>query len=250
LLLLFNCFFKSVFGCERRSLPARVDSKRLLPFSKISSTPTETKNKFNFQLGFTSRLVVAARQLFFCNTLETTRKYVNTSCTHTREQEVIVTVVIEAPSSSHNKPKMTTTPSKPIHVLRSLLRHLKTGQAKTTTAAPAAPATTTKTATASLLSPTQSFVLQQYRTHQQQQQQSIMNNNAAGGGGSVKETADVVRLKQLANDVLILQRELRAREELYQMDASAETAFTPMEMSRRAAARAGLQLPDLNPKLE
>ena len=139
---------------------------------------------------------------------------------------------------------MTTTPSKPIHVLRSLLRHLKTGQAKTTTAAPAAPATTTKTATASLLSPTQSFVLQQYRAHRQ----SIIKT--AGGSCNEKEEQEVVRLKQLVDDVLVLQRELRAREELYQMDASAETALTPMEMSRRAAARAGLQLPDLNPKLE
>jgi hypothetical protein len=37
---------------------------------------------------------------------------------------------------------------------------------------------------------------------------------------------------------------------LYELDAGAEKKLSPKEMSRRAAARAGLQLPILNPDLE
>ena len=111
--------------------------------------------------------------------------------------------------------------TKPIHVLRSLLRHLKTGlpqdAAATTTASPAA------------ATPTQAFVLQQYRVYQ-----------------SVESSEEASRLRQLAADFLVLRRELKAREHLYELDASAETALSPKEMSRRAAARAGLQLPDLS----
>lgn len=129
------------------------------------------------------------------------------------------------------------TATKPLHVLRSLLRHLKTdlptdsaasmlssrvGSASTTAGAAAAAAATG--------SPTQAFVLQQYRASQ-----------------SIESSEETSRLRQLASDFLALQGDIKAREHLYSLDVSAENKFTPKEMSRRAAARAGLQLPEPNP---
>ena len=116
------------------------------------------------------------------------------------------------------------TATKPIHVLRSLLRQLKTGLPKDATAA--AQATTTTSG------PTQAFVLEQYRAHQR-----IECQNEAS------------RLRQLAAEFLVLRSDINAREHLYDLDASAETVLSPQEMSRRAAARAGLALPDLDPNL-
>jgi len=42
-----------------------------------------------------------------------------------------------------------------------------------------------------------------------------------------------------------LQKDLAERARLYELDSGAEQVFTPQEMSRRAAARAGLQLPQM-----
>ena len=51
---------------------------------------------------------------------------------------------------------------------------------------------------------------------------------------------------QLAANYLQLQEDLAHRARLYQLDTSTEQVLTPQEMSRRAAARAGLQLPKLD----
>jgi hypothetical protein len=51
------------------------------------------------------------------------------------------------------------------------------------------------------------------------------------------------RLRKLAEDYYFLKRDLVSRAELHALDAGADTILTPMETSRRAAARAGLQLP-------
>jgi hypothetical protein len=78
----------------------------------------------------------------------------------------------------------------------------------------------------------QNFVLKSTRERSQQ----ISNNNN--------------------NQLLLLQRfhalqkDLHARAELYAMDTGAENQLDAKEMSRRAAARAGLQLPILCDNLE
>jgi hypothetical protein len=51
------------------------------------------------------------------------------------------------------------------------------------------------------------------------------------------------RLQKLAEDYYLLKRDLVSRAELHALDAGADQILTPMETSRRAAARAGLQLP-------
>lgn len=53
------------------------------------------------------------------------------------------------------------------------------------------------------------------------------------------------RLHKMAIEFYQLRRDIAARGELYAMDAGADQVLTPHETSRRAAARAGLQLPEL-----
>lgn len=117
------------------------------------------------------------------------------------------------------------TATKPIHVLRSLLRNLKTRLPQDASAAPTASAV-------AAARPTQAFVLEQYRAHQR-----------------VECPDEASRLRQLAAEFLVLRGDINQRERLYDLDASAETQLSPREMSRRAAARAGLALPDLDPNL-
>ena len=117
-----------------------------------------------------------------------------------------------------------TTITKPLHVLRGLLRTLKRDL----------PADLAKKAPSlSVGTPTRAFVLQQYR--------------ASRRLNGPQETA---QLRQLAADFLQLQKDLMERKRLYELYAGAEAVLTPKEMSRRAAARAGLQIPDLDPELE
>ena len=117
-----------------------------------------------------------------------------------------------------------TSTTKPLHVLRGLLRVLKRELPEDL--AKKAPALSSRT-------PTGAFVLQQYRASCQ-----------------VACPDEAAQLQQLAADFLLLQKDLAARNRLYELDAGAESVFTPKEMSRRAAARAGLQLPDLDPTLQ
>jgi hypothetical protein len=119
----------------------------------------------------------------------------------------------------------------PLYVLRGILRLLKTP--------PLAKALAQKEThvvvvpkSHKTMNPTQTFVLQQYR-------------NSRTGGPLLSE-----RLERLAQDYFSLKRDLAERGRLYQLDSGAEAVLTPREMSRRAAARAGLQLPELNPDLE
>jgi hypothetical protein len=56
--------------------------------------------------------------------------------------------------------------------------------------------------------------------------------------------------RKLAWDFMSLKQDLAERERLQKMDTGAENQLSPKEMSRRSAARAGLQMPLLNPELE
>jgi len=50
----------------------------------------------------------------------------------------------------------------------------------------------------------------------------------------------------LGEEFLRLHEDLAERERLYKLDSGAEQVLTPKEQSRRAAARAGLQLPKVD----
>ena len=118
--------------------------------------------------------------------------------------------------------------TKPLHVLRGILRHLGR-ELPEDIAKKQAPALISGANTSSSI-PTRSFLLQQYRVS--------------------RDATETSQLRQLAANFLALQKDLKERDRLYELDGSAETLLTPKEMSRRAAARAGLQLPDLDPKLD
>ena len=67
---------------------------------------------------------------------------------------------------------------------------------------------------------------------------------------AVSSPQKATELRKLAFDYFKLKTDLAERERLYEIDAGADNKLTPKELSRRAAARAGLQLPDLDPDLE
>ena len=109
----------------------------------------------------------------------------------------------------------------PIHILRGLLRHAKSA------------GNSDESAVVLKSSPTREFILQQFRESK-----------------DLTDSQDVNRRRKLAFDFLTLKKDLAERGRLQKLDTGAEEKLSPMEMSRRAAARAGLQLPNLNPDLE
>jgi len=79
----------------------------------------------------------------------------------------------------------------------------------------------------------QRFVLERYRENQSQ---------------PCEKTRAL--LNQTAINYYELKKDLVERARLYKLDTGAEVQLGGAEMSRRAAARAGLQLPKLDPDLE
>jgi hypothetical protein len=56
--------------------------------------------------------------------------------------------------------------------------------------------------------------------------------------------------RQIAYDFYILKRDLKERARLHELDQGADEKLSPKELSRRAAARAGLQLPEFDSEEE
>jgi hypothetical protein len=56
--------------------------------------------------------------------------------------------------------------------------------------------------------------------------------------------------QQIAYDFYMLKRDLKERARLHELDQGADEKLSPKELSRRAAARAGLQLPELDSEEE
>lgn len=118
-----------------------------------------------------------------------------------------------------------TKPKAPLlHVLRGILRISKT---------PPLPKELSKRGPVESPNALQRFVLEQYRQHRSQ---------------PCEKTRAL--LQQTAFNYYELKKDLVERGRLYKLDTGAEVQLSGTEMSRRAAARAGLQLPKLNPELE
>lgn len=126
----------------------------------------------------------------------------------------------------------------PLHVLRGILRLIKSPTLPKELSKKGAPSVVAPESL-SLLSSQQNknalqrFVLEQYRQHQHQ---------------PCEKTRTLLR--QTAYNYFRLKQDLVERGRLYKLDTGAEVQLSGTEMSRRAAARAGLQLPKLNPDLE
>lgn len=52
--------------------------------------------------------------------------------------------------------------------------------------------------------------------------------------------------RQMAYEYFVLKQDLTERARLHELDQGADEKLSPKELSRRAAARAGLQLPKLD----
>ena len=117
---------------------------------------------------------------------------------------------------------MTAATIPPIHVLRGILRHIKK-----TAAVEAATSSLQSTSSGNELSLHQ-HVISQYR-------QSI---------SATPQQAQ--HLRKIAYDYLNLKQDLTERGRLHELDAGADVKLSPHELSRRAAARAGLQLPKMD----
>eukprot|EP00956_Cyclotella_meneghiniana_P014273 scaffold21329_cov49-Cyclotella_meneghiniana.AAC.2 len=112
--------------------------------------------------------------------------------------------------------EMTASTTPPLHVLRGILRQLK----KTSPS----PSSSSNTSPSSL----RHQILTQYRTSQ----------------NTPQPKADTLRI--MAYEYLTLQTNLVERARLHELDAGADVKLSPRELSRRAAARAGLQLPEMD----
>jgi hypothetical protein len=115
---------------------------------------------------------------------------------------------------------------KPLHVLRGLFRILKTpvlpdGLLKKSTFVNRSNKLRSNESTA--------YLIRQYRK----------------AAAMLPSDSEKERLHKMAMEFYQLRRDIAARGELYALDAGADQVLTPHETSRRAAARAGLQLPEL-----
>ena len=125
---------------------------------------------------------------------------------------------------------VSTTP--PLHILRGILRtvkHTRNDLIPSSKTASNQAINSTTTQSLSNDSPTnlKHHILEQYRLARL----------------ASPEKAQVLR--KVAYDFFSLQKDLAERAKLYEMDNGAENVFSPKELSRRAAARAGLQLPKI-----
>lgn len=105
----------------------------------------------------------------------------------------------------------------PLHVLRGIYRLLKTPELPHDLQKKAPPLVRP--------SPIQNMLLRRYRESAQAQGR------------------DALLLRTLAVQYYNLQLDLRERDILYKLDTGAEEMLSPKEFSQRAAARAGLELP-------
>jgi hypothetical protein len=117
------------------------------------------------------------------------------------------------------------------HVLRGIMRRLKVNKAEL----PASQQIESGS------SSTINYVMERYRSDRQHQSSEATTNAASA-------TRDQ-ELRKMAYEYMILRQDIDERTRLQRLDTGAENQLTPYEMSRRAAARAGLQLPELNPDL-
>lgn len=124
-----------------------------------------------------------------------------------------------------------TTP--PLHVLRGILRHMKKTVALQTTNGAAATTATASSPQSTNNSSNNELSLRQHVISQYKQSITASPQQAE-------------HLRKIAYDYLNLKNDLAERGRLHELDAGADTQLSGMELSRRAAARAGLQLPKLD----
>ena len=114
----------------------------------------------------------------------------------------------------------------PIHVLRGILRHLKQSYPSSSTPGTVAATVGSHGSEGSI----HQYVLSEYRNAMEQ---------------SLRPDSPIaLQRRRLAFDYFQLLSNLSERGRLYGLDGGAESKLSPKEFTRRAAARAGLVVPD------
>jgi hypothetical protein len=130
--------------------------------------------------------------------------------------------------------------SNPLHMLRGLYRFLKTP--------PLSEELVKKTAAQALASGDRKRFNNRTNASTKYLMQRFRQVNAAANTSNTTASSSLeqnTRLKTVLAECLLLRQDLQSRAALYALDAGADQILTPRETSRRAAARAGLQLPEL-----
>mmetsp|Transcript_4209 Transcript_4209/g.7705 ORF Transcript_4209/g.7705 Transcript_4209/m.7705 type:complete len:137 (+) Transcript_4209:165-575(+) len=122
----------------------------------------------------------------------------------------------------------------PLYVLRGILRRLRVDPQELPTAAQ-------QQARSSGRGATSTYVLDRYRAAHLGTSSSSESNKTIT---TKDEDTRAAELRKLAYEYMILRSDIDERRRLQKMDAGAENQLSPKEMSRRAAARAGLALPE------
>ena len=120
-----------------------------------------------------------------------------------------------------------TTP--PLHVLRGILRCIKTSPSSALSAS----ASSTISPAASTVATNNQLTIQQHIITQYRESKSLPPKEATIP-------------RQIAYHYYILKQDLTERARLHELDQGADEKLSPKELSRRAAARAGLQLPKMD----
>ncbi|KAL7540346.1 hypothetical protein ACHAXR_010043 [Thalassiosira sp. AJA248-18] len=130
---------------------------------------------------------------------------------------------------------MTAASTPPLHVLRGIMRLIKTSPSKPmpVSTAPAAVAAAARSSESSQPTNTSELTLGQHIILQYRQSQSLPPYKAK-------------IQRQIAYDYFILKQDLTERARLHELDQGADEKLSPKELNRRSAARAGLQLPKLD----
>ena len=118
----------------------------------------------------------------------------------------------------------------PLHVLRGILRYIKTSSPSS---ALSASASSTISPAASTVATNNQLTIQQHIITQYRESKSLPPKEAT-------------RQRQIAYHYYMLKQDLTERARLHELDQGADEKLSPKELSRRAAARAGLQLPKLD----
>lgn len=118
----------------------------------------------------------------------------------------------------------------PLHVLRGILRLMKKSAPSKSSTAPVA---TTAVQPGSTQPANAQVTLRQHIISQYRLCRSL-------------PPSKVDIQQQIAYDFYILKMDLKERARLHELDQGADEKLSPKELSRRAAARAGLQLPVLD----
>ncbi len=124
---------------------------------------------------------------------------------------------------------MTAGKTPPLHVLRRIIRHIRSAPKQEIPKSPLSTATSINTSpptTTNDENPLIKQVLSQYRAAQN------------------LSPPEAALYRKMAYDFSILKKDLRERGELHKLDGGVEVKLSPKEMSRLAAHRAGLELPE------